>query len=134
MKIKSEKLGINSTPATLFVGVGGIGSDIVTRVAEMCAPGEDANLRFVAMDTNANDLRGVKSSTANIPTPAPRFWSTIPTCWKTCSSGANWTWSWPKAAFPTPISIPNTPCMTKWPWRWAVIIGSLGRKVSSWPT
>lgn len=66
MKIKSEKLGINSTPATLFVGVGGIGSDIVTRVAEMCAPGEDANLRFVAMDTNANDLRGVKSSTANI--------------------------------------------------------------------
>ncbi len=66
MKIKTEKLGINSTPATLFVGVGGIGSDIVTRVAELCAPGEEINLRFVAMDTNANDLKCVKRSKANI--------------------------------------------------------------------
>ncbi len=62
----SEKLGINTTPATLFVGVGGIGSEIITRVAEMCAEGEAKNIRFVAMDTNANDLRGVKSSKANV--------------------------------------------------------------------
>ncbi|MBQ4067549.1 MAG: hypothetical protein IJD22_07895, partial [Clostridia bacterium] len=66
MKNKSEKLGINVTPATLFVGVGGIGSKIVTRVASMCVPGETKNLRFVAMDTNVNDLRSVKGSGANI--------------------------------------------------------------------
>ena len=61
-----EKLNINKTPATLFVGVGGIGSDIVTRVAERCQPGETKNIRFVVMDTNANDLRCVRNSKANI--------------------------------------------------------------------
>lgn len=66
MNVKAEKLGINETPATLFVGVGGIGSDIVTRVAELCREGETENVRFVAMDTNANDLKCVKKSKANI--------------------------------------------------------------------
>lgn len=61
-----EKLNTNKTPATLFVGVGGIGSEIVTRVAERCKGDETRNIRFVAMDTNANDLRGVKNSKANI--------------------------------------------------------------------
>ena len=61
-----EKLNINKTPATLFVGVGGIGSDIVVRVAERCQEGETKNIRFVAMDTNINDLRGVRNSKANI--------------------------------------------------------------------
>ena len=66
MSNKKEKIGINTTPATLFVGCGGIGSKIVTRVAQRCAPGEAKNIRFVAMDTDANDLRGVKSTGANI--------------------------------------------------------------------
>lgn len=64
--MSAEKLNTNKTPATLFVGVGGIGSDIVTRVAERCKGDETRNIRFVAMDTNANDLRGVKNSKANI--------------------------------------------------------------------
>ena len=68
MIAKKEKLGINHTPATLFVGVGGIGSDIVRRVAEMCAPGETDSIRFVSMDTNANDLKKVKGSKAVITT------------------------------------------------------------------
>ena len=40
---------------TLFAGVGGIGSEIVTKVAEMCRAGETENVNFVCMDTNAND-------------------------------------------------------------------------------
>ncbi|MBQ8014848.1 MAG: hypothetical protein IJ264_01525, partial [Clostridia bacterium] len=62
----AEKLKINTTPATLFVGVGGIGSQIVVKVAERCAPGETKNIRFVSMDTNANDLKQVGKSKAKI--------------------------------------------------------------------
>lgn len=62
MAIKTEKLNVNQPPATLFVGVGGIGSEIVVRVAKRCKNGETKNVRFVAMDTNANDLRGVKGA------------------------------------------------------------------------
>lgn len=51
---------------TLFAGVGGIGSEIVTKVAEMCRAGETENVNFVCMDTNANDLRAVKDSATNI--------------------------------------------------------------------
>lgn len=61
-----EKLGINKTAATLFVGCGGIGSDIVARVVGRCRDGETDNLRFVAMDTNANDLKCVRASKGNI--------------------------------------------------------------------
>ncbi len=51
---------------TLFVGVGGTGSRIVKRVAEMCRPGETENINFVCLDTNVNDLSGVASSSAHI--------------------------------------------------------------------
>lgn len=61
-----EKLNINRTPATVFVGVGGIGSEIVVKIAERCAPGETQNIRFVSMDTNANDLKCVKNSKASV--------------------------------------------------------------------
>ena len=62
----TEKLNPNKVPATLFVGVGGIGSDIVKRVAQRCHPGELKNLRFAAMDTDVNDLNGVKESEAHV--------------------------------------------------------------------
>ena len=61
-----ETLAFNTTTETLFVGVGGIGSDIVTRVAKMCRGSETDNIRFVVMDTNANDLDTVKKSGARI--------------------------------------------------------------------
>ena len=65
--MSTEKIKSNSVAArTLFVGVGGTGSKIVTRVAEMCRPGETENINFVCMDTNANDLRNVKKSSANL--------------------------------------------------------------------
>ena len=51
---------------TLFIGVGGTGCNIVKRVAEMCRPGEVANINFVCLDTNVNDLSSVASSKAHI--------------------------------------------------------------------
>ena len=51
---------------TLFIGVGGTGCDIVTRVAEMCRPGETENISFVCLDTNVNDLTNVAKSQAKI--------------------------------------------------------------------
>ena len=51
---------------TLFVGVGGTGSGIVRRVAEMCKPGEVENINFVCLDTNVNDLSSVAKSSAHI--------------------------------------------------------------------
>ena len=62
----AEKLNINKNPETLFVGVGGVGSEIVVRVAERCAKGETRNIRFVVMDTDANALSDVKNTDANI--------------------------------------------------------------------
>jgi len=66
MAIEMEKIGSKETPATLFIGVGGIGSKIVVKVAERCRDKELKNLRFVCMDTNANDLRTVRNSKAKI--------------------------------------------------------------------
>ena len=66
MSVKKENVQYNVTKETLFVGVGGIGSDIVTRVAERCRGTEVDNIKFVAMDTNANDLKCVKNSKANV--------------------------------------------------------------------
>lgn len=66
MSVKKENVQFNVTKETLFVGVGGIGSDIVKRVAERCRGSELDNLKFVAMDTNANDLNEVKKSGATI--------------------------------------------------------------------
>jgi hypothetical protein len=62
----AEKLRTNKTESTLFVGVGGIGSDIVVRIAEKCKDNELDNLKFVCMDTDANSLRGVANSKAVI--------------------------------------------------------------------
>lgn len=61
-----EKLNYNRNTATLFVGVGGIGSDIVTKVANLCHERELENLRFVAMDTDANWLKGVRNSKVKV--------------------------------------------------------------------
>ena len=48
--------------ATLFVGVGGTGGDIVRMVAKMCKPGEMENINFVCLDTNVNDLSNIENS------------------------------------------------------------------------
>lgn len=63
---KKEVLKINETPATIFIGVGGIGSSIVSKVAGRCKPGEDENIHFVTMDTNANDIKDIKNLKRNI--------------------------------------------------------------------
>ena len=62
-----ENIKFNKVEApTLFIGVGGTGCDIVTRVAEMCRPGETENISFVCLDTNVNDLTNVAKSHAHI--------------------------------------------------------------------
>lgn len=63
---EKENLKPNKVNETLFVGVGGIGSDIVLRVANRCMPEEKTNVKFVAMDTDANELRNVKDGRENI--------------------------------------------------------------------
>lgn len=65
--MRKEFIKSNEVKArTLFVGVGGIGSQIVTKVAEMCRPGETDNVNFVCLDTNVNDLRDVLNSKAKL--------------------------------------------------------------------
>lgn len=54
------------TKETLFVGVGGIGSDIVAKIAAMCKDEEAENLRFVVMDTDANWLKTINMKGAPI--------------------------------------------------------------------
>ena len=62
-----ENVKANKVEApTLFIGVGGTGCNIVTRVAEMCRPGETENISFVCLDTNVNDLTSVAKSQAKI--------------------------------------------------------------------
>lgn len=63
---EKEDLKPNKVNETLFVGVGGIGSDIVLRVANRCMPQERDNIKFVAMDTDANELRNVKEGKGQI--------------------------------------------------------------------
>lgn len=63
---EKENLKPNKVNETLFVGVGGIGSDIVLRVASRMMPEEKTNVKFVAMDTDANELRNVKDGKENI--------------------------------------------------------------------
>ena len=64
--MSKEKLKANKVPATLFVGMGGIGSGIVEKVALRCHEGELDSIRFVAMDTNVNDLNTVKEGGAKV--------------------------------------------------------------------
>lgn len=58
---KKELLQPNKVGATLFVGVGGIGSRIIKGVAERCIDDNTDNLRFVSMDTDVNDLTRLES-------------------------------------------------------------------------
>ena len=62
----TEKLKANKVPATLFVGMGGIGSRILKAIASRCAEEELKNIRFVVMDTNVNDLNSVKEGGSHI--------------------------------------------------------------------
>ncbi|MBQ2963673.1 MAG: hypothetical protein IJE14_03345 [Clostridia bacterium] len=51
-----EKLQPNDVEATLFVGLGGIGSKIIKGVRERCKNDNLKNVQFVTMDTDVNDL------------------------------------------------------------------------------
>ena len=56
MKV-NEKIQPNKVNApTLFVGVGGVGSRIVKGVAKLSVKDDTSNIRFIVMDTDANDL------------------------------------------------------------------------------
>lgn len=62
----TERLKTVETTETLFVGVGGIGSDIVAKVAAMCKGNELKNIRFAVLDTDANSLKTVEGNGAKI--------------------------------------------------------------------
>lgn len=66
MEMKKENVKYNSTPATIFIGCGGIGSDIVSRIAGMCQGDEADRIRFVVLDTNTNDLKKVVKGAAQV--------------------------------------------------------------------
>ncbi len=72
--MKKEILQPNHVDATLFIGVGGRGSDIVKQVADLCIDDDISAVRFVTLDTDVNDLerveKGVKVTT--IQTSSPR--------------------------------------------------------------
>lgn len=53
---------------TLIIGLGGIGSKITASVALKCSDEERENIRFVAMDTDANDLKLLENMGAGIKT------------------------------------------------------------------
>lgn len=62
----AEIIKTKTTTETLFVGVGGVGSEIVAKVAGMCKGEELRNVRFVVMDTDANSLKTIGESGAFI--------------------------------------------------------------------
>lgn len=62
----AELLKTKATIETLFVGVGGVGSDVVAKVAGMCKGAELDNIRFVVMDTDANSLKTIAETGAII--------------------------------------------------------------------
>lgn len=53
---------------TLIIGLGGIGCRITASVALKCSDEERENIRFVAMDTDANDLKILENMGAGIKT------------------------------------------------------------------
>lgn len=53
---RKEILQPNEVNSTLFVGVGGIGSRIIKRVADSCINDKVDNIRFVTLDTDVNEL------------------------------------------------------------------------------
>ena len=57
-----EKVQPNKVNAPLlFLGCGGIGSKIIKGVAERAINDDTSNIKFVVMDTDANDLLGIKN-------------------------------------------------------------------------
>ena len=66
MPSKKEILNSNHPRDTVFIGVGGIGSRIVKRLAMLCNDDESKTLRFVVMDTDVNELRQIKEEKSNI--------------------------------------------------------------------
>lgn len=59
--MKKEKLQPNQVEATLFVGLGGIGSRIIQGVRKRCIFDSLENVQFVTMDTDVNDLERIES-------------------------------------------------------------------------
>lgn len=72
--MSKELLQPNHVAATLFVGVGGIGSKIVKRVAEKCINDDIDAVRFVTLDTDVNDLEKLENGATitTIQTSSPR--------------------------------------------------------------
>jgi hypothetical protein len=67
MAVNKEKLKANEVVApTLFVGVGGTGSRIVKKVADLCLDEEKENINFLCLDTNVNDLSNVANGKSKI--------------------------------------------------------------------
>ena len=67
MAVSKEKLKANEVIApTLFVGVGGTGSKIVKKVADLCLDEEKENINFLCLDTNVNDLTSVANGKSKI--------------------------------------------------------------------
>jgi len=59
--MKKERLQPNKVEATLFVGLGGIGSRIIKGVRERCVYDSLENVQFVTMDTDVNDLERIEN-------------------------------------------------------------------------
>lgn len=53
-------MAVEKTAPTLFVGLGGTGSDIVKRVARKVSEQERRNVAFAVLDTDINDLRKIE--------------------------------------------------------------------------
>lgn len=68
MALRKELLETHKSAETLFIGCGGVGSKIVSRVADKCVGNESENVRFVVFDTNVNDLGKINSSSAKVTT------------------------------------------------------------------
>lgn len=71
---KKEKLQGNKVAATLFVGVGGIGSKIIREVCDLAVNDDLSKARFVILDTDVNDLSRSKDGihVTGIQTSSPR--------------------------------------------------------------
>lgn len=71
--MKKEILKPNSVDATLFIGLGGCGSEIVKKVADLCINDDTSSVRFVTFDTDVNDLerveKGIKVTTVQTSSP-----------------------------------------------------------------
>ncbi len=71
---KRETLKPNEVSATLFVGVGGIGSRIIGKVAKLSVGDKMDNVRFVTLDTDVNDIERLPSGAviSSVQTSSPR--------------------------------------------------------------